>query len=1679
MNNSEATSKILNIRVSYSEAIQGIAEYQKKIETLKEREKELSVQLKTGGITRSEYRKEMAAIKEATKEYQAEIRVLSKEIQDDIKLQKQQEGSIAQLRKMLSDAKQAYVNMSKAEREAAKGKELQQHILSLNDEIKDMEAEIGVFSRNVGNYEESIKKALGVNNDFANSLLNMSKSGGGLKGMLNEAGTAAKAFLSTLTGFLANPVFLALAGIAGTGVVFKWWFDYNKGLMEATRLTQEFTGLTGDRLKAVRNEIQATADVYGKDFREVLGTADALMAQYGLTAEEAMTVIQDGFQAGADEGGNMLSRIKDLAPQFHDAGIAADEMMAIMAQTRSGIFSEGGMDIIAMASKRIREMSTGTEKALNDIGISAKQVQEDLESGAKSTFDVIQEVAVKLREMPQDSQEVGNVLKDVFGRQGAAAGLQMIEQLDTMTKDIEEVKKVTGEYGESTREQMEKQKELNNVVSAMFDVTDKGFEVALVHVKTYVTEGLVQMLQWMVKAINYTIDFYNESMVLRGVFQSLTFGFKLMWNTAKTAFNLIVDAVKSVVRSFKGLALVMEGIFTFNWDKIKEGIKTSVDNIGQTIKDGFDDVKGYVNETIDDIVGGVKSTIGDAKVPPITIPVTVDNPDIPGVTKNGASSNPEPDSGERDDVDRKKSDAAAKARVKEEREEAKHRAQMAKIIADGEKSMLSLITSNLARQRQAINVEYNNQIADLKNKLATEAKLTEDARKSINSQIIALEQEKQRKLIEFDDARVKALAEQRAVELSKEIELTQEGTQKRLELVRQQLTEEYDGRRTILEQKIKEQSEFVLQITSDIARATEEGRTEEEITAMENRLDVEEEMLRSYNSQLTQIEEEKRVRVAEAQDEFDNTQMEKVRQVYQNQIDELMLKDDRTEEEGRRILDIQRQQAEEYLRMLEERGLTETQTTEEYNEQVIAAKQKLVEAEKSIQEYEAEIEQSRLQAASTVMGGITKLTSAIGQNNKEMAQLSKIVTLAQIAIDTGKAISAGIASASSLPYPANLTAIATTVANVLANIATAVSAVNSARFAHGGVAGLVDGKIDDDKDRLMVRVNKGEMILNEVQQKRLYKTLTGKDGELTEDAQRELFGIADGKVVAPVEKSSVTDTLEQGEVIPTKPSPSYGDSGSGSDKRDMGRASKSLTEEQRKLVEKIVSDEVEVAISETSKTMSLQVGSESTTLTDEQRSRVRDMLSEDVRSYAKSISEELVEGIVDVSETMSTKIVLDEEQQKKLYSVLSEGLPVSGGTDVGTEESVANEQRRLIGNLLEDSVKATISNADGNLSLRIEDNAVILTEEQRNDVKRAFEEDLADYQVTVMKEISDRLASESEEVTKSEMVLTKDQKRRLHSIMEESLSLVEQSITVEDVGTGESKRQSRKLYGLMEKMVTGEMEVALTNVIDTMTVHVGTESMDLTDGQRRNVRKAFSEELRAYEDSLTRDTAAILLDVASEHMVLNKEQRKELHKALSVGVGQQSSGQVRESSGPVVDGQHDFLDRIISDKVEVALSDASEKMMVRVGTETVTLTEEQRNKVRKAFTEELKVYEEALSREVSNEEAAKRTAADRFSVKEIRDDVKFGRTLATAVKEMLLPVRQQPLDFTPITSSFAEIGGGSPVSSRRIYDTVAAESGMVDQMAETIENLPAPIVSVEDINDGQRRVQVIENIDTL
>lgn len=693
---SEDKQQILDIKVKYEDAIYGIIRYKEKIDQLKASIKDLQQQEKDKTITTNEMKVQTEAINATIKEYQYNVRALQKEIQNNVRTENEQEGSLKQLRAQLSNATKKYDEMAKAEREGAKGQALAQHINEITDKLKLAEEETQRYYRNVGNYYNSMMQAADdlqgteffgmdiVNDTQVSNIIKLAQNMDGLTDKL-------KAFGKTAIGLVMNPYFAALAGVVGVGMTFKWFYDYNKGLMEATRLTREFTGYTGEALETMRNSIAATADTMGKDFKDVLGTADNLMANFHLSGEQAMDVINKGFASGADLSGDMLQKIQQYAPTFHDAGISADQMVAIIQQTRSGIFSDKGLDIIDMASKKIREMSSGTASSLDAIGISSKQVQEDLAKGTKSTFDVIQEVSTKMKDFGADSQQVGDVLKDVFGKQGAQAGIQLIEQLDTMSTSLDEVKKQTGAWGDVQLENIKLQKELNTYMSSMFDFSQKGFASIITAGKQFGTKILIQIMKGLFNTINYFIDWYNESLLLRGVIQTLGAAFRGVWSVVKGVANLIIDAMKQVGRSLKGALDILEGIVTFDLSKAQQGFKEIFD-LSKFIKEGWKDIKqtgaDFGNAFADGYENAVNGRLQHLKLANV----------------DGGATSSEPTNGNKGTTPAAKgSTTKTKAQIAKEKAEAKAEAERRK---KQEKELQAQIA--------LIQFQYNEQVMDAK-----------------------------------------------------------------------------------------------------------------------------------------------------------------------------------------------------------------------------------------------------------------------------------------------------------------------------------------------------------------------------------------------------------------------------------------------------------------------------------------------------------------------------------------------------------------------------------------------------------------------------------------------------------------------------------------------------------------------------------------------------------------------------------------------------------------------------------------------------------------------------------------------------------------------------------------------------------------------------------------------------
>lgn len=694
-----------------------------------------------------------------------------------IKINQSAEGSYNRLSAQYSLNKIYLNNMTKAERENTdEGRKLVAQTKEIYEEMKRLQEATGKFQLNVGNYTEAsdaiiaygdkLKETLGLNSAFGESLLALGRGGAESKAVFTAIGDGAKALGKTLLGLLSNPVFLAIAGIAAAGAAFKWWYDYNAGLVEATRLTQQFTGKSGDDLKAFRNEVQAVADSFNADFRETLIATNALSKQFGISANEALQLVKDGFLAGGDANGEFLDTLKEYPAYFKEAGISADQFVAIVTQTnKMGIFSDKGVDAIKEANLRLREMTTATAAALDGIGISSEQVQKDLQTGTKTTFDVMRDISAKLNELPDSATQVGTAIADIFGGPGEDAGLQYLRTLKDISTNMDEVKGKAGLLGQLQEEQLQSQIELQNALSGLFDATGGNFETLTTQAKVFVNQGLTAIIKGVIDIINYFIELYNESVLIRAIWNGIVAGFKATFDTLGNLFGFFIDIVKAT-----GTAL--KGAFTLDFDDVKKGLSDYAAAYGNLVKAQVKDITQNFQEGLEGM---------QKKIKPLTIPVSVgDTPTPQTENKPVTTQNPTV-------TPRGKSDAekAAEQQAKQIEAAYKKNLEATRKLQDAQ---LQLETDEWAKRRQQTQYQYSRQIEDLQHQLQTEKDLNETGRQAINATITALEQQQTEALLKIEqDRQLQELALQKeSIELR--LQAVKEGSEQERQL-RMQLLE--------------------------------------------------------------------------------------------------------------------------------------------------------------------------------------------------------------------------------------------------------------------------------------------------------------------------------------------------------------------------------------------------------------------------------------------------------------------------------------------------------------------------------------------------------------------------------------------------------------------------------------------------------------------------------------------------------------------------------------------------------------------------------------------------------------------------------------------------------------------------------------------------------------------------
>lgn len=351
-------------------------------------------------------------------------------------------------------------------------------------------------------------------------------------------------------------------------------------------------------------------------------------------------------------------------------------------------------------------------------------------------------------------------------------------------------------------------------------------------------------------------------------------------------------------------------------------------------------------------------------------------------------------------------------------------------VRAAEDALTKLIKDDYERQRAELNITYTRRIEDLKKRLATEKDLTLTARAAIMTEIKAQEELLQQELNRINIENLEKRVQQEQERLGYLLDVVKDDWLKRRELQLQQIAAD---------------------------EALQESRIAKEIQDEQKRSEVLQAMHLAFAAKRQAVE-------LEFDKSLQDARIKALTQDYETRI----------REAGDNELEVERLKAEEKLKILENSHQLEGESIEAWNERKLQMERDYQDQKKSLAKKEVEIEQAKAKAIAAAVGALSDMLEEAAGENKSLAMASKILALAEIAINSGVAIAAGIKQAQSVPFPANLAAIATTTATILAGITSAIKTVKSAKFAGGG---LVRGAGTGTSDSIQARLSNGESVM--------------------------------------------------------------------------------------------------------------------------------------------------------------------------------------------------------------------------------------------------------------------------------------------------------------------------------------------------------------------------------------------------------------------------------------------------------------------------------------------------------------------------------------------------------------------------------------------------------------------------
>ena len=386
--------KILEVKVDVGDAIKGIDRLNQAVAEQKKQQGELIEKIKKlqeaeGDNTEAinQAREAYILSQQKVKDYNAQIASLSKTVQNQLKIDRENIGSMAQMRAALSNLTKEYDALSAEEREAAKGMELKDKINAVTDALKGSEEATQRYYRNVGNYENAIKNSLGLNSKLGQTLQNVAEATkNGVGPALKETTAGLKNVGVQLLKLLANPIVAILAAVSvAIMAVVKGIKSSEENMAKLKGITAAFKPVLDLITKGFQSFASVVLDVAGFLGRIVEGISkwlekapmigDTIKAineeneRYKKLEEDKQKLVERNRKFIVDESAAEL-KVSELRVKAKEKEIYTDKERLAFVQEANEIERGIAEEKKAMAEERLRLLKEEAEATENTAEIN-------------------------------------------------------------------------------------------------------------------------------------------------------------------------------------------------------------------------------------------------------------------------------------------------------------------------------------------------------------------------------------------------------------------------------------------------------------------------------------------------------------------------------------------------------------------------------------------------------------------------------------------------------------------------------------------------------------------------------------------------------------------------------------------------------------------------------------------------------------------------------------------------------------------------------------------------------------------------------------------------------------------------------------------------------------------------------------------------------------------------------------------------------------------------------------------------------------------------------------------------------------------------------------------------------------------------------------------------------------